>query len=83
MSMIKEKVLERLNPIFWDIFDDDSILVDETTTAEDIEAWDSLMHINLILVIEAEFGMKFSMQEIVASNNVGEIIDILVARATR
>ncbi|MCI8756834.1 MAG: acyl carrier protein [Oscillospiraceae bacterium] len=57
--MKREEIFERLNEVFQDVFDDKSITVNEKTTANDIEKWDSLEHINLILAVETEFGMKF------------------------
>ncbi len=80
--MTRERLFERLNAIFRDMFDDDAISVTETTTAHDIDDWDSLAQINLIIAIEQEFGMKFSMAEVTGMKNVGEMADILEARAT-
>ena len=59
--MTREEVFETLNGVFQDVFDDASITVNDNTTSEDIEDWDSLEHINLIAAVEQEFGMKFSM----------------------
>ena len=59
--MTREEVFETLNGVFQDVFDDESIVVKEETTADDIEDWDSLEHINLIAAVEQEFGIKFSM----------------------
>lgn len=77
--MQREEIFERLNIIFRDVFDDDSITVTETTTAEDIEDWDSLEHINLINAIEHEMGMKFTMGQVVSMKNVGEMVDVIAA----
>ena len=78
--MKKEEVYERLNNVFRDIFDDDSIVVKPETTSNDIEDWDSLEHINLIVAIEQEFGMKFNMNEVTSMKNVGEMVDIILSR---
>ncbi len=78
--MSKEEVYEKLNEIFRDNFDDESITVNENTTADDIEDWDSLEHINLIASIESEFGMKFTMGEVVTMKNVGEMVGIILSR---
>lgn len=75
--MSREKILERVNEIFRDVFDDESIEVFENTTAEDVEDWDSLMHITLISEIESEFGFKFQMKDVVGMANVGEMLDII------
>jgi acyl carrier protein len=82
-ELTTERILERTTAVFRDLFDDDSITVTAETTAGDIEDWDSLMHINLILAIETEFGMKFSMGEVTGMKNVGEMVEILKARASR
>lgn len=71
---------ERLNEVFQNIFDDDDIVVDRNTTADDIDDWDSLEHIRLIAAVEREFGVKFSMKEVSAMKNVGEMMDIIEAR---
>ena len=53
--MTREQTFEKLNEVFRDVFDDDSICVTDTTTSDDIEDWDSLEHINLIAAVEQEF----------------------------
>ncbi len=81
--MKDEQIYERINGVFRDIFDDDSITVNANTTADDIEDWDSLEHINLIVAIEEEFGMKFNMNEVTTMKNVGEMVEIIKVRATK
>ena len=61
--MSREEILSKVNDVFHDVFDDDSIVVTESTTADDVEDWDSLMHITLISEIESAFGMKFQMKD--------------------
>ena len=78
--MEKEEIYERLNKVFRDIFDDDSIVIKPETTSNDIEDWDSLEHINLIVAVEQEFGMKFNMKEVTTMKNVGEMVDIILSR---
>ncbi len=78
--MKKEEIYERLNNVFRDVFDDDSITVNENTTSNDIEDWDSLEHINLVVAVEQEFGMKFNMGEVTTMKNVGEMVDIIMER---
>ena len=55
--MNKEKVLEKINDVFKEIFDDETLEVDENTTANDVEGWDSLTHINIIASVEKEFNI--------------------------
>lgn len=78
--MAREEVFEKLTDIFREYFDDDTIILLQETTADDIEDWDSLEHINLIVTIESEFGMKFSMGEVTTMKNVGEMVDIIIDR---
>lgn len=75
--MTREEILDKVNEIFHEVFDDDSIEVFENTTAEDVDDWDSLMHITLISEIEDEFGFKFQMKDVVGMKNVGEMLDII------
>ena len=76
--MTKEEIYERLNEVFQDVFDDDSIEVNPETTSDDIEDWDSLEHINLVAAVEQEFGIKFTMAQVVGMKNVGEMVDIIL-----
>ena len=78
--MTREQTFEKLNEVFRDVFDDDSICVTDTTTSDDIEDWDSLEHINLIAAVEQEFGVKFNMGQVVTMKNVGEMADIILAQ---
>ncbi len=78
--MDRDEILRDLNEVFRDVFDDESITVDEETTADDIEEWDSLEHINLIAAVEQEFGVKFTMGQVVSMKNVGEMMDIIEAQ---
>ncbi|MCR4861215.1 MAG: acyl carrier protein [Ruminococcus sp.] len=78
--MNKNEITERLNRVFRDVFDDDSISVNESTTSADIEDWDSIEHINLIAAVENEFGIRFKMREVSGMKNVGEMIDIISER---
>lgn len=75
--MTRQEILEKVNEIFHDVFDDETISVVEETTAEDIEDWDSLTHITLISEIESEFGFKFGMKDVLGMKNVGEMLDII------
>ncbi len=78
--MNKNELWERLNEVFRDVFDDRKITVDENTTADDIEDWDSLEHINLVEAVEQEFRMRFKMKEVSGMKNVGEMARIIEER---
>ena len=77
--MTREAIYEKLKEVFQDVFDDDSITVNAETTADDIEDWDSLEHINLVSAVEKEFGVKFTMAQVVGMKNVGEMVDVILA----
>ena len=78
--MTKEKIYEMLDEVFQDVFDDEDIHVGPQTTADDIEDWDSLEHINLVVAVENKFGIKFNMGEVVEMKNVGEMVDVILER---
>lgn len=77
-----DQIHEALNEVFQDIFDDETLTVTATTTADDIEDWDSLAHINLILAVEKMFHLKFTMGEITEMKNVGQMIKIILERGS-
>ncbi len=76
--MTREEVYERLNKVFQEVFDDDSITVNDDTTSDDIEDWDSFEHINLVVAVEEEFSFKIPMGKVVTMKNVGEMVDIIM-----
>ena len=78
--MNKNDIVKRLTEVFRDVFDDDSIVINENTTSADIEDWDSIEHINLIGAVEDEFDMRFKMKEVSGMKNVGEMIGIIAER---
>lgn len=75
-----DSVLQKLQDIFIDVFDDDEIELNDSTTAEDIEEWDSLIHIQLIIAIESEFNMKFKTAEIQGLQNVGQMVELIKSK---
>lgn len=78
--MTREAAYEKLNEVFRDVFDDETIVVNDATTSNDIEDWDSLEHINLVSAVEQAFGIKFSMGQVVTMKNVGEMVDIILGQ---
>ena len=78
--MSREEVLTKVNEIFVDAFDDETITISYDTKSSDIDGWDSLMHMNLIEMIEDEFDMRFDIDEVVTMENVGSMIDIIMDR---
>jgi acyl carrier protein len=75
--MNRTEILEKLNDVFHDVFDNDDIVVTEQTNANDIEEWDSLIHITLISAVEDEFDVSFDMKTVVSMKNVGDMIDAI------
>ena len=78
--MSREEVLTKVNEIFVDAFDDETITISYDTKSSDIYGWDSLMQMNLIEMIEDEFDMRFDIDEVVTMENVGSMIDIIMDR---
>lgn len=70
-------IKEELQNVFREAFFDDSIVITESTTADDIEEWDSLSHITLIQMIESRFNITFTTEEILGAKNVGEFIEYI------
>lgn len=79
MQITKEEVLSRLQVIFDEIFLDD-VTVTPELSAHDVEEWDSLLHISLVVTIEEKFNIKFRVGEVETTNNVGEFADLIVER---
>jgi len=72
----------RLTQVFHDVFDDDSIVVRPELTADDVDEWDSLTHIRLVIAVEKTFGLKFSAAEVERLRNVGDLVALIESRAT-
>lgn len=73
----REEIMGRLNRIFHEVFDDDEIEIFDEMTANDIEEWDSLMHVGLIVAVEDDFDIRMSTAEIGELKNVGEMIALI------
>jgi len=75
--MEKIEIITKVQDIFRDLLDNESIVLTSETTADDIDGWDSLVHIQLIVAIEKYFKIKFTSREILTWKNVGEMIDCI------
>jgi len=79
--MDEPQIYARLTEIFEDVFDEDSMNITPELSAKDVDGWDSLTHIRLILSIEKAFKIKFSTSEIGKLKNVGDLVTLIQARA--
>jgi len=75
------EIYKKLNTVFEDVFDDDSIVVRPELSADDVDGWDSLTHIRLILTVEKAFNVKFSASEIGKLKNVGGLAELIRSKA--
>ena len=75
--------IEQLTPIFRRVFDDDAIVLSRDTTANDIYAWDSLSHMNLVATVELIFKLRIALGEIRELKNVGHLADLIDRKLAR
>ena len=77
-----EDITNRLHSIFREVFEDGSIQVTQEMTANDVEKWDSLSHLAMVIAVEKEFRIKFKLKELVSMKNVGDLINGIVSKTT-
>lgn len=77
--MSREEVFEEVRKIFRENFDDEELVIVDETNSKDIEDWDSIEHINLVIAMEKRFGLKFDIREVGKLANVGEMVDLIVS----
>jgi len=78
--MTREEIFNKVQDIFRDIFDEDDLVIEESSSSDDIEDWDSLNHINLVSAIEKEFKIRFALGELQSLKDVGAMIDLMVQK---
>ena len=71
--MTESEIYERMTPVFRDVFDDEDLVPSAAMTADDVEEWDSLSHIRLVISLEKEFGVRFSTVELGSLKTVGDL----------
>ena len=82
--MMDESVIyEKLNSVFQDVMDDESIRLHPTTTAKDIPEWDSFNHVNIIVAIEMKLGVKFTTAEVEGLKNIGDFVALIGKKSPR
>jgi acyl carrier protein len=78
--MESNTIYKQLSGVFAEVFDDEAIVLTPAMTAEDVDGWDSLNHIRLIVSVERAFNIKFSTPEIGKLKNVGELVDLIASK---
>ena len=76
--MTRQEVYERLNKVFREELDDETIELHDETVASDVDGWDSFEHVNLIVAVEEEFQFKIPMNKVISMKNVGEMVDVIL-----
>jgi acyl carrier protein len=82
-KMTETEVYDRMAPIFHDVFDDDSIVVKPGTVAADVDGWDSLAHIRLVVAFEQAFYVRFTAAEASSFENVGQVVSSIIKKGGR
>ena len=78
--MTQDEILQKLTPIFRDVFDTPDLVIDLTTTADDVDEWDPVNHITLIVETEQKFGIKFQTAELEELKDVGEFARLIASK---
>ena len=78
--MTRAEIFTKVQDIFRDVFDDETLIIVDSTNSDDIEDWDSLEHISLIISMEKEFDMKFDIKQVNRLANVGEMVDLIMKK---
>ena len=81
--MEKNEILAKLQDIYRDILDNDEIILEGETTADDIEEWDSLAHVQIVNEVEKQFGIKFTSYEITSWIDVADLVDCIDSKLSK
>ncbi len=81
MPLSDDEILQRLTGIFQDIFDDETLVATPELTADDVDGWDSINHVRLMLSVERDFRVKFAASEVTSLKNVGDLVRLIKAKA--
>ncbi len=79
--MTQTEIYERLQGIFRELFDDPALVLAPETTARDVERWDSLSHVDMMVMVEEAFGIRFSTREVTGLPNVGALVQVIERKA--
>jgi acyl carrier protein len=77
-----DKIHTELQDVFRRVFGDDELVIEDTTTSTDIDGWDSMAHINLVIAIEKRFGIKFAAGELAAMRGADQSVGSLARMVT-
>ena len=77
---MRDDIIDRLTTIFRRVFEDASIQVTPEMTANDVEKWDSLSHLAMIMAVEKEFGIRFKLKELVSMKNVADLVNGIASK---
>ena len=75
--MERNEILERVQVVFRDELELDDLVLTDETTADDVEEWDSLTHVQIVVALEKAFALKFTSREILSWDNVGDLVDCI------
>lgn len=78
--MDKQEILKTINTILCDIFADPTLVITETSSAQNIDRWDSITHVNILMTVERTFKIRFSLGEIKQLRNVGEMVNLITQK---
>jgi acyl carrier protein len=78
MARDENTIIEEITPIFREIFDDPALVITPQTTARDVDGWDSLTHMSLIVAVEGRYKIKFGLGDIVKFRNVGDMCRVVL-----
>ena len=79
--MTQLEIQQKLTAVFRDVFDNPKLEITEKTTAKDVEGWDSIMHVNLIVAVETAFGVSFTTKDVKGLETVGDLMELIAKRA--
>jgi len=81
--MTRDEIRDQVQRVFREVFGDESLVLQEAMTANDVEGWDSLMHVNLIIALEKRLGIRFATAEISRLSDQGQNVGALIELVTR
>lgn len=79
--MTTPEVHQKLTNVFRDVFDDPNLQISDATTANDVDGWDSIMHVTLIVAVEKAFGVRFTTKEVKGLANVGDLVEAIAKKS--